>query len=43
MIFLSTLNILSIFTFRKLLVDTKMLNMLKMFILDRSVLRMIIF
>ena len=40
MIFLSTLNILSIFTFRKPLSATKML---KMFILGRSALLMIIF
>jgi len=43
MVSLSILNTLSIFSFRKLLVGTKMLNMLKMFILGRSVLLMIIF
>jgi hypothetical protein len=37
------LNTLSIFTFRKLLVGTKMLKIPKMFILSSSVLLMIIF
>jgi hypothetical protein len=40
---LSVLNTLSIFTFHKLLVGTKMLKMLKMFILSRSGFLMIVF
>jgi hypothetical protein len=40
-VFLSILNALRIFTFRKLLAGTKMLKTLKMFILSRSVLLMI--
>jgi len=40
---LSILNTLSIFTVHKLLVGGKMLKMLKMFILGRSVLLMINF
>jgi len=40
---LSILNTLSIFTFLKLLLGSKMLKMLKMFILSRSVFLMIIF
>jgi hypothetical protein len=40
-VFLSILNALRIFTFRKLLAGTKMLKTLKKFILSRSVLLMI--
>jgi len=43
MVPLSILNTLSIFTFRKLLLGGKMLKMLKMFILSRSLFLMIIF
>jgi hypothetical protein len=43
MVSLSILNTLSIFSFRMLLLGGKMLKMLKVFILGRSVILMIIF